>query len=97
MSEHDEGSKCAKCGKPVDPEAQASHVVVTAKGAEVFHDACALAADARIAFHEKHLMENVVAAAREVDAWLRSQERGAGVAHLRNALKELNDYRAGKR
>ena len=97
MGEHDERSKCAKCGKPVDPEAQASHVVVTAKGAEVFHDACALAADARIAFHEKHLMENVVAAAREVDARLRSQVRGADVAHLRDALKELDDYRAGKR
>ena len=52
----------------MDPEARASHIVVTAKGAEVFHDACALAADPRITFHEKHLMENVVAAAREVDA-----------------------------
>ena len=97
MREHDEGSRCAKCGKPVDPEAQASHIVVTAKGAEIFHDACALAADARIAFHEKHLMENVVAAARTVDAWLRSQEKGAHAARLRDALKELDDYRAGRR
>ena len=97
MSEHGEESKCAKCGKPVHPEAQASHIVMTAKGAEVFHDACALAADARIAFHEKHLMENVVAAAREVDGWLRSQEKGTHASRLRDALKELDDYRAGKR
>jgi len=96
MSEHDDGPKCAKCGKPVGPEERASHSVMTRKGAQVFHDVCAEAADARVAFHEKHLMENVVAAARTVDAWLRSQEKGAHAAHLRDALKELDDYRAGK-
>jgi hypothetical protein len=96
MSEHDDPPKCARCGKPVGPEERASHAVMTGLGAKVFHDVCAEAADARIAFHEKRLMENVVSAARTVDAWLRSQEKGAHVANLRDALKELDDYRAGK-
>ena len=97
MSEHDDQPRCAGCGKPVGPEEGASHTVVTGKGAKVFHDVCAQAADARVAFHEKRLMENVVSAARTVDAWLGSQEKGAHAAQLRDALKELDDYRAGKR
>ena len=96
MSEHDDLPKCARCGKPVGPEERASHTVMTGKGAKVFHDVCAEAADTRVAFHEKRLMENVVSAARTVDAWLWSQEKGAHAAHLRDALKELDDYRAGK-
>jgi len=97
MSEHDDQPKCAGCGKPVGPEERASHTVVTGKGAKVFHDVCAKAADARVAFHEKRLMENVVSAARTVDAWLWSEEKGARAGQLRDALKELDDYRAGKR
>ena len=87
MSEHGDPPKCARCGKPVGPEERASHTVVTGNGARVFHDVCAEAADARVAFHEKRLMEKVVLAARDVDA------RAHG-AHLREALKELDDYRA---
>jgi hypothetical protein len=77
----------------VDPEAQASHIVVTAKGAKVFHDACALTADARIAFHEKDLMEDVVAAAREVDVSLERlhlEPRAAGRDRRRRLREELD-------
>ena len=96
MSEHDDLPKCARCGKPVGPEERASHTVMTGKGAQLFHDVCAEAADARVAFHEKRLMENVVSAARTVDAWLGSQEKGAHAAPLHDALKELDDYRTRK-
>ena len=94
MSEHGDPPKCARCGKPVGPEERASHTVVTGKGAQVFHDVCAEAADARVVFHEKRLMEKVVVAAREADPWVRSQDNGAHAADLREALKELDDYRA---
>jgi hypothetical protein len=88
MSERHGPPKCARCGEPVGPEERASHAVMTGNGARVFHDACAEAADARVAFHEKRLMENVVSASRKVDARLHT--------HLRDALQELDDYRAGK-